>query len=143
MVRPHLEYSKMIWDPVYQADIRSVETIQRRATKLIPELKDLTYVDRVMKNLGLPSLMYRRRRGDMIQMYKIMDCIVRIDNAKLFSPAKISSTRGHLVNKYHWASSHAGKLYSTVIVVKKFIDSILINNRHFKIDNGGMFHYNI
>ena len=95
MVRPHLEYGDVIWGPFYQADIRSVETIQRRATKLIPALKDLPYVDR-MKNLGLPSLMYRRRRGDMIHMYKIMNGIVGIDNAKLFSPAKVSSTRGHL-----------------------------------------------
>ena len=94
MVRPHLEYSNVIWGPFYQGDIRSVETIQRRATKLIPELKDLPYVDR-MKNLELPSLMYRRRRGDMIQMYKIINGIVRIDKEKLFSPAKVSYTRGH------------------------------------------------
>ena len=45
MVRPHLEYSNVMWGPFYQGDIRSVETIQRRATKLIPELKDLPYVD--------------------------------------------------------------------------------------------------
>ena len=94
MVRPHLEYSNVIWGPFYQGDIRSVETIQRRATKLIPEVKDLPYVDR-MKNLELPSLMYRRRRGDMIQMYKIINGIVRIDKEKLFSPAKVSYTRGH------------------------------------------------
>ena len=93
MVRPHLEYSNVIWGPFYQGDIRSVETIQRRATKLIPELKDFPYVDR-MKNLELPSLMYRRRRGDMNQMYKIINGIVRIDK-KLFSPAKVSCTRGY------------------------------------------------
>ena len=49
-----------------------------------------------MKNLGPPSLMYRRRQGRMIQMYKIMNGIKRVDNAKLFSPAKVSSTHGHL-----------------------------------------------
>ena len=43
MVRPHLEYGNVIWGPFYVGDAKSVETVQRRATKLIPELKNLPY----------------------------------------------------------------------------------------------------
>ena len=70
MVRPHLEYANSIWRPFYKGDIKKVEAVKYRATKLIPELKDKPYDDR-LKTLQLPSLTYRRKRGDMIQMYKI------------------------------------------------------------------------
>ena len=38
-----------------------------RATKLIQEIKHLSYIDR-LKNLNLPTLLYRRLRGDMIMV---------------------------------------------------------------------------
>ena len=51
---------------------KKAETVQQRATKIIPELKDKPYEDR-LKTLQLPSLTYRRKGGDMIQMYKIIN----------------------------------------------------------------------
>ena len=93
MVRPHLEYANSIWGPFYKGDIKKAEAVQHRATKLIPELKDKPYEDH-LKALQLP-LTYRRKRGDMIQMYKIMNKLVRIDAAKLFTRAKAAYTRGH------------------------------------------------
>ena len=59
LVRPHVEYGNTIWYPFLRKDIESVEKIQRRATKLIPELKDMTYTER-LKKLKLPSLAHRR-----------------------------------------------------------------------------------
>ena len=44
-------------------------TIQHRMTKMIPKIKDMTYEDR-LKFLKLPSLVFRRKRGDMIMMDK-------------------------------------------------------------------------
>ena len=64
------------------------------ATKLIPELKDKPYENR-LKALHLPSLAYRRKRGDMIQMYKIMNNLIRVDAEKLFTQTKAVFTRGH------------------------------------------------
>ncbi len=57
-------------------------------------LKDKTYNER-MKFLGLPSLEYRRQRADMVETYKIMEEIDKIDKTKLFTMAKYKSTRGH------------------------------------------------
>ena len=57
MVRPHLEYGNTIWGPYYQGDIKVVESVQRRATKLITVSKDKTYEERI-RELKLPSLVY-------------------------------------------------------------------------------------
>ena len=48
-----------------------IENVQRRATKQLPGLKNLSYPERLRK-LKLPTLTFRRIRGDMIELYKIL-----------------------------------------------------------------------
>ena len=55
-----------------------IEKVQRRATKLVPSLRDLSYQDR-LKTLKLPTLAYRRKRTDIIQVYRIVNRIDNID----------------------------------------------------------------
>ena len=69
-VRPHLEYAAPVWNPHKTADIKIIETIQRRATKLVPAIKNLDYHER-LNVLGLTTLEERRMRGDLISYYKI------------------------------------------------------------------------
>lgn len=76
LVRPILEYGQVVWSPGLQCDIEKVEKIQRRATRLIPEIRNLSYGER-LKVLNLPSLSDRRKRGDMIQLYKYVHGLVR------------------------------------------------------------------
>ena len=47
IVRPHLEYCIQAWNPYLRKEIHMREKIQRRATKLIPGLRDLRYEERL------------------------------------------------------------------------------------------------
>ena len=47
IVRPHLEYCIQARIPYRKKDVDTLERIQRRATKMIPELKDLSYEERL------------------------------------------------------------------------------------------------
>ena len=92
-MRPHLEYGNLIWGPFNHADQKLIEGVQRRATKLVTEIKELPYQER-LKHLGLPSLYYRRRRGDMLAMYQIFNGGLDIQPEKFFTLAP-PGTRDH------------------------------------------------
>ena len=92
LVRPHLEY--IVWGPFNRADQRRVEGVQRRATKLVPELRNLPYPER-LQALNLPSLYYRRRRGDMIAVYQMLHGGFDLDWSIFFNTAHVRDTRGH------------------------------------------------
>ena len=65
IVRQHLEYCIQAWRPYRKKDIDKLERIKRRATKMIPELRDLSYESRLLQ-CGLTALETRRLRGDQI-----------------------------------------------------------------------------
>ena len=72
-----------------------VEKVQARATKLIPNLKNLPYEEHLTR-LNLTTLEKRRQRGDLIQTYRIiMNQIDKVNPDTLFQRATYSSTRGH------------------------------------------------
>ena len=74
MVRSHFDYAVSVWDLYKIKHISDIEDVQRRATKLIPEMKNLSYPERLRK-LKLPILSYRRIRGQMIEVYQIINNI--------------------------------------------------------------------
>ena len=64
LVRPQIEYANQVWAPRLKRQIDSIENVQKRATRLIPGLKGLSYEER-LRALKLPTLSYRRLRGDL------------------------------------------------------------------------------
>ena len=65
---------------------------------MVPELKDLGYEER-LKQLSLPSLVYRRFRGDIIETYKyIHGCY---DLKSVFKMDTYGKTRGHEVKIFN------------------------------------------
>ena len=99
LVRPHLEYANVVWGPKYKMDQQKIERVQRRATKLIQNIRNFSYQDR-LRYLNIPSLHYRRLRGDMIQTFKIITGVSNVDKDKYFKPAKNVGTRGHRYKLY-------------------------------------------
>ena len=70
MVKSHLDYAMAIWHPYKIKHKIALENIQRRTTKELPGMMDLYIVRH--KLLKLPTLAYRRLRGYMIKVYKII-----------------------------------------------------------------------
>ncbi len=84
IVRPHLEYCIQAWSPYLRKDIDMFDKIQRRATKLIPGLRDLRYEER-LKDCELTTLETRRLGGgDQIEVFNILNCYENIDSNIFF-----------------------------------------------------------
>ena len=94
LVRPLLEYCSTIWNPLLKGDKDEIEKVQRRATKLVKEIAHLDYNERLYK-LKLDSLNFRRRRADLIQVFRIVKEFDKIDSNLFFTFSDNSITRGH------------------------------------------------
>lgn len=97
LVRPLLEYAVQSWNPYLQKDIVMIEKVQRRATKIIPQLHDLPYPER-LKSLKLTTLHLRRHRGDMLEVFKILTGREGINENYLFERniENDMNLRGHI-----------------------------------------------
>jgi len=93
LVRPILEYCNPVWGPTFITDQRKIENVQRRATRLIPSIRENTYSER-LSFLDLPSMNYRQNRGDLILMYKIIHNYFNSDFSTSIT-FSTSATRGH------------------------------------------------
>ena len=83
LVRPHLEYAQATWGPHLKKHIKAIENVQRRASKAVPGLKDLSYEAR-LRAMRLPTLAYRRYRGDMkFSRLPILYTILKLEKAYL------------------------------------------------------------
>ena len=66
--------------PNTSAESKTLEAIQSKATALVHGLMFLNSKER-RKRLGLMTLTQRRERGDLIEVYKILNGMTRIDLA--------------------------------------------------------------
>ena len=89
-VWPHLEYAAQVWNPYRVRHVKAIESVQRRATKLVKGIRNMSYEGR-LASLGMITLEQRRHRGDLIQTYK---CLNGFNKANLFNWQQ-SATRAH------------------------------------------------
>ena len=111
MVRPHLEYANSVWCPYKKGDIEIIEKVQKRATKLIISLKHLPYIER-LKQLQLPTLKYRRLRGDMIEVFKLVHNYYDSDAAVILNYNTASTTRGNIYKLQKFTCHYNLRKYS-------------------------------
>ena len=70
-----------------------LERVQRRATKMMPKLRNISYEMRLKK--CLTTLETRRLRGDQIEVFKILNGYENIDRNIFFTFKEERRTRGH------------------------------------------------
>ena len=83
-----MPYGSSVWSPFKLCDIKLIEGVQRRATRLSRYLRNEPYNIR-LTTLGLPTLQFRRDRADMLQVFKILNGYEDIDSSRFFT---LSST---------------------------------------------------
>ena len=75
---------------MYKIDRIATENVQKRATKSVKSVSHLPYGEK-LRDLGLSTLEYRHERADVIQVYKILHDIDKVDKRNLFTLIKVSS----------------------------------------------------
>jgi len=113
-----LEYANTAWSPYKQYLIEEVEKVQKRATKLVHGCKHLPYTER-LKYLKLPTLKYRRHRGDIIETYKIIHRLYDTAVAPSLMMSQVSHTRGNMYKLQ--------KTFSDVILENIFFTERVVN----------------
>ena len=88
------EYAATIWNPCKEGYIDDLEKVQRRATKLLQNISHFSYPECLVA-LNLPTLLYRRIRGDMIKTFKILNNIYDSRVTNFLSKSNFSTARGH------------------------------------------------
>ena len=122
LVRNHFDYAMSIWNPHMIKHIEAIESVKRRATKRVPKVKNLTYPDR-LNALNLPTLLYRRLRGDMIEVYEIIAKVYdsnTCQNILNFRKHKGVNLRGHqytLEHKRLYTASRVNYFANSVVKV--------------------------
>eukprot|EP00061_Rhincodon_typus_P010496 g34836.t1 len=83
LVRPLLEYCVKFWLPCYKKGTIKLESAQKRFNRMLLGMEGLNYKER-LDRLRLYSLEHRRLRGDLIELYKIMRGIDKVNSKGLF-----------------------------------------------------------
>ena len=71
-----------------------LERVQRRATKIIPKLRNISYEMR-LKECSLTTPETRRLTRDQIEVFKILNGYEKIDRNIFFTVKEERKTRGH------------------------------------------------
>ena len=73
LVRPHLEFAIQVWNPSAEGDIQLIESVQKRASRIPLSLRGLSYEER-LSVMGITTLRERRKRGDLVGIFKVVRC---------------------------------------------------------------------
>ena len=125
LVRSKLEYCCPLWDSPKISNITSVEDVQRKFTKRIHGMKDLSYWDRLIK-LNLQSMQRRRERYSIIMIWKMATGnapnnigVKFLNNARLGKkvevPTSPTTTQVSVSTKYYNSfACRAARLWNTL-----------------------------
>ena len=93
LVRPQLEYCIQAWNPYEKKDIDLLEGVQKRALRMINGYRYISYEAR-LRSTGLTTLVKRRVRGDLIEVFKIVHELDKVERGRFFIDSN-TGLRGH------------------------------------------------
>ena len=79
-----MEFASPAWSPWTEQDKALLEKVQKRAVNLVAGLQGNTYEEKCVE-LGLETLEKRRTKQDLLQTYKILHGVDKVDPRSLFT----------------------------------------------------------
>jgi len=122
-----------------QMDIEKIERVQMRVIRMVQQLKNCSYEAR-LRRLNMPTLKYRRLRGDMIQVYNTVSGKYTTNPTVHFNFSNVFSTRGNIYKMplTHMHYNLRKHFFSNIIItVWTSLPNIIVNAEFtniFKID---------
>jgi len=144
-VRCHLEFAVPAWSPWLIGDIDVLERVQKRAVNLVVGLVGRTYEEKLTE-LGLNTLKDRRIQIDLIQTFKILKGIDRVDPDTWFNIVGDNVTRltrntayeGNLLTNRSNTDQRKNFFTNRVIPIWNALPTELKNSRNVKIFKTGI-----
>ena len=100
LVRPHLEYAAVAWNPDLIQDSKKIENVQRWATKMCPKLKKITHESSLEKLKLTTKLETKKDRIDLIQFYKIIHGLDEVKWINEISCLEVGVNNGPVLRRH-------------------------------------------
>ena len=89
-----LEYASAVWNPFSLGMVHDIERVQQKFTKRLRGLRLLSYEDR-LAYLHLNKLEDRRRRANLITVFKVLHGLLAIDATSIGVQLSTAPIRNH------------------------------------------------
>ena len=80
-IRPLIEYNQIIWSPNLKSEIRLLESVQRKYTRIMCQKLNIPYSNyqQRLQMFNLESLESRRLKSDLIAVYKLLNNLIDLN----------------------------------------------------------------
>jgi len=112
------EYNSVVWSPCLKCEIEEIEKVQRRFTKRLKGLKNVSYSDRLCR-LGLPSLELRRLHLDLIFCYKLVFNLVSVNFSRFFEFSHVQKSEKPEVMRTNCTNEGLAALFAVDFLLRE------------------------
>ena len=77
-VRSRMEHAVVAWSPWLEKDIELMESVQKRLVRALSDVRGDSYEEK-LRDAGLTTLRVRRERGDLIEAFKLLNGVYKVE----------------------------------------------------------------